>query len=125
MKKLSAILAIFMLIILTGCGKTEKLTCTNEQAFGTASLTTDTVITFKKGYATKTETTMVATFDSEETATSFAENYKDKDEYTVKQDGSKVTVKNVQTVSKEAAKADENKKDYVRDYLEGRGFTCK
>ncbi len=125
MKKLSALLAVFALIILTGCGKKEKLSCTNEQSFGTASLTTNTVITFKGGYATKTETTMVASFESEETATSFAENYKNKDEYTVKQDGTKVTVKNTQTVSKDAAKADENKKDYVREYLEGRNFTCK
>ncbi len=124
-KKLSIALAACAVVLMTGCGKTDKLTCTNEQSFGSATLKTEAVITFKDDYATKTVTTMVAEFDSEDTANSFADNYKDKEDYEVKQDGSKVTITQTQTVSKDSAKADENKKDYVKEYLEGKSFTCK
>lgn len=124
-KKLVFLCAVCAVILMTGCGKKDTLTCTNEQSFGTATLTSEIKVTFKDDYATKTETTMVATFDTEDTATAFAENYKDKEDYTVEQDGSKVTVKQTQEVDKESAKSDENKKDYVKEYLEEEGFTCK
>lgn len=56
-KKLSIALAACAVVLMTGCGKTDKLTCTNEQSFGSATLKTEAVITFKDDYATKTVTT--------------------------------------------------------------------
>ena len=124
-KTLIFLCMVCMVTIMTGCGKTEKITCTREQEFGTAKLNSEIEVTFKEGYATSTETTMVATFESEDTANEFASNYKDNEEYKVKQDGNKVTVKQTQKVEKEEAKSEENKKDKVKSYLESEKFTCK
>lgn len=125
MKKISTFLLIIALIILTGCTKKETLTCTNEQSFGTATLNTEIVSTIKKGYVKESETTLVASFDSEEAAASFEENYKGKDDYTVKREGSKVTVKNTKKISDNAAKSDENKKEKFKEFLESNDFICE
>lgn len=125
MKKINMLVAIAAVVLVTGCDKASKLTCTNEQKFSTAELNTETVITFKGEYATKTKTTMSASFQNEESAKSFAEKYESSDEYTVKIDGTKVELVNEQTVSKDAKKNDDNKKSNVKEFLEGKGFTCK
>ena len=125
MKKISFFIAFLTLATVTGCNKSSKLTCTQSKDFTTAKLDTETVITFKGDYATKTETTMQASFDNEESAKSFAEKYEDKDDYKVEQSGTSVTIKNVQEVSKDSAKSDDNKKSKVKEYLESKSFECK
>lgn len=124
-KKFMFLCMVCIVTVMTGCGKADKLTCTNEQEFGTAKLNSEIEVTFKEGYATSTETTMVASFDSEDTANEFASNYKDNEEYKVKQDGKKVTVTQTQKVEEEEAKAEENKKEKVKSYLEEEGFKCE
>ena len=128
MKKVSIFVAALTLVIMTGCAKVEKLTCTqDEQIDGSsaATLSSKSVITFEDGYATKYETTQDAVFSNEETAKEYYDNFSDSEGYTVKQDGSKVTIKYTQSVSKSASKTEENKKSYIKQYLEGRGFSCK
>lgn len=125
MKKINKFLLVGGLIILTGCGKKDTLTCSKEQPFSTATLNTEIVTTFKKGYVTESETTIVASFDSEDAAASFEKNYTDKEDYTVNRDGSKVTVKNVKKVSESSAKAEENSKEKFKQYLEDNDFICK
>lgn len=128
MKKVSIFVAALALIIITGCTKVEKLTCTqNEQVDGSsaASLSSKSIITFEDGYATKYETTQEAVFSDEETAKEYYENFLDSEGYVVNQDGSKVTIKYSQSVSKSASRTEENKKDYIKQYLESKSFECK
>ena len=125
MKKINMLVAVAALLLVTGCGKTSKLTCTNTQSFSTAELKTETVISFKGDYATKTVTTMSASFSNEDSAKSFAQRYQESEDYKVKIDGSKVELVNEVKVSKENIKKDNNKKDKVKEYLEAKGFSCK
>ena len=125
MKKISIMVAALALVLATGCSKTTKLTCTNTQTFSTAELKTETVITFKGDYATKTKTTMTASFTSKEAAEAFANKYKESDGYKVKVDGEKVELVNEEKVSKESKNKEDNKKAKVKEYLEGKGFSCK
>ncbi len=125
MKKASLIVSAIALIFVTGCSKTTKLTCTNTQSFSTAELKTETVITFKGDYATKTKTTMTASFTSKDSAEAFAKKYKETDGYKVKVNGEKVELVNEEKVDKDSVKKDDNKKAKVKEYLEGRGFSCK
>lgn len=125
MRKKMYLAVLLALVLLTGCGKKEKMTCTSEQTFGTAVLTTEMTVTFKKGYLESTETVMSIEFETEETAESFADTYRGRDGYTVNVDGTKVSVKNVDKVDGDSTEVKENKKDEVKDYLTERGFTCK
>lgn len=120
-KKLSFVLALAFIITLTGCGE-KKITCTNQQSFGVTVLDTETVVTLKKDYVKRIDTTMKVEFQDEDTAESFADNYRDDEDVTVEVDGTKVIVKN-----KEEFKSDETKKtkEEVKESLEGRGYTCK
>lgn len=129
MKKKLTFLFIFILIIgATGCGKKTKMTCTSKQQFGSAELTTEMKLSFKKDYLQSTETIMTVNFPEESTAEAFMKTYEDKTDsngkalYEVKKDGLTVTVKSKDETSE---KIDKNKKDNVVSYLEERGYTCK
>ena len=124
MKKFSFLFMVAAVLMVTGCGK-EKLVCTNEQSYGTAKLNTEITVTFDKEYASKTTTKMLASFDEEATAKSFAGNYKDKKEFTVKRDGKKVTVTQTTEFDKKEAKSEDNKKDAIKKYLQESGFKCE
>ena len=132
-KRVLFVLALFTTVLLTGCGKADKLTCTNEQKYGTAVLKTETVVKFKNGYKSESKTTMEATFDSDVTAKSFAENYekrlKDEDSsqsvdvLSVKQDKNTVIVKTAE--SKSSISKTKIKKDSEKEQLENVGFKCQ
>ena len=124
MRKGLSLVAVLSVLLLTGCS-TDKLTCTNTQDVGSAKLESKITITFKNGYATQSDTVMTATFSSDTVAKTFADSYAGKEDYEVKQNGKVVTVKNTTTVSKDEAKADENKKENVKKSLEEAGLTCK
>ena len=124
-KGLNLLLIVFTIIVVTGCGNKSKLTCTKEQTFGTVTLNQTIEYTFKKDYATESKLNIVATFDSEDTAESFAKNYDNQADYDVKIDGKKVTVSQVQKVADDAKNSDANKKDAVKESTEAEGFTCK
>lgn len=124
-KRLSVCIMVVALVLLTGCSKTKKLTCTQDQSFGSASMNAKAVITFKDDYARKTETTITATFEDETTAKSFAKYYEGKDEYKITTKGKKVTVVQTEEISQKEAKSDSNKYDSVKKSLEDDGFKCK
>ena len=132
-KKIFFIVALFVSILLTGCGKTEKLTCTNEKKYGTAVLKNETVIKFKNGYKSESKTTMEALFDSDSTAKSFADTYEEKMKedaaseginiISVKQDKNKVVVKIEET--KKSIKENKTTKAEEKEQLENGGFKCE
>ena len=125
MKKLFGILAIpVMGFLLTGCGA-DKMTCTKEQDFGKAKITINTTATFKKDYLVKEDKETIATFESEEMAKSYVENYEGKEGFEVKRSGVKVTIKNTVEVDEATKDADENKKDNYKVYMEKAGNKCK
>ena len=125
MRKLGILLTVIVLIVITGCSKKEKLTCNGTQTFSDAEMKTETVVTFKNGYATSYKTTMNGTFTSEEFAQIFADKYKKSGEYKVKVNGNKVELVSEVKEKKNAKKIEENKKSNVKTYLEGKGYTCK
>lgn len=128
-KSLYLFLAIASVLVVTGCGKKSTMTCTGKQDFGEAELNTEMKLTFEKNYLVKTETTMSVEFIYESTADSFAKTYTDrKDEngkniYDVEKNDKKVVVKSSSDSSDD--KVAENEKEYVLDYLQSKGFTCK
>lgn len=124
-KKIYLFIGLFLLLVTIGCSKKEKLVFVNEQKFGAATLNTEMTVTFKDGYLESTETVLSIEFETEETAESFADAYRQKDGYEVKVDGTKVNVKSVEKQGKDSAKEKENKKEEVIKYLNERGFTQK
>ena len=125
MKKLSIIFAAIVLVLVTGCSKKSKLTCTSTQTYSTVEMNTEVVFTFEGEYATKSKTTMTGSFSSEDLAKSFAEKYEKSDEYKVSVDGTKVTLVREDKADKKAKKNEDNKKSKIKEYMEGRGYTCK
>ena len=125
MKKISIIFAAIVLVLVTGCSKKSKLTCTSTQSYSTVEMNTEVVFTFEGEYATKSKTTMTGSFTSEDLAKSFAEKYDRADDYKVKVDGTKVTLIREDKADKKSKKNDDNKKDKIVEYMEGRGYTCK
>jgi major membrane immunogen (membrane-anchored lipoprotein) len=126
MKKAFGILAVIAVgTLLTGCGKADKLTCTREQDFGKAKIKITTVATFDKGYLKEEATELKGEFESDEMAKSYYDNFKDKENYTAKQDGTTVTVKYKTPVDDATKNADENKKDNYKEYMEQAGNTCE
>ena len=125
MKKYFMVLAIPVIsLLLTGCGKGDTITCTKEQDFGKAKITQKTTATFKNNYLVKEDKETIASFESEEMAKSYVENYDGKEGFTVKRDGVKVTVKNTVPVDDATKDAEENKKENYKDYMEKAGNTC-
>lgn len=129
-KKIVTIAIVVVAVLIVGISafvltRQDKLVCTNDQEVGSAKLGTNLVVSFKKGYATESKTTMTADFASEALAKQFADSYKDKSEYTVKQDGKRVVITNTKKVSEEEAKAEENKKENIRKSLTDAGLKCK
>ena len=132
-KKILLLFILCLSVILTGCGKTEKVTCTNEKKYGVSSLKTEAVVKFKKGYKVEYKTVVEATLDSESSAKNFAESYekeskddKDADNFkikSVKQDNNKVTVISYET--KDSIKKNKKTKEQVIDELKNSGFECK
>ena len=125
MKKFSLLLVAIALVLVTGCSKKSKLTCTSTQSYSTVEMNTEAVFTFDGEYATKSKTTMVGTFNSEDLAKSFAEKYEKSDEYKVSVDGTKVTLSREDKADKKAKKNEDNKKSKIKEYMESRGYTCK
>ncbi len=120
-KKISLVFMFAIVVLITGCGE-KKMVCTNQQSFGATVLDTKTIVKFKNDKVKKIETTMEVEFQDEATAESFAENYKDDEEVTVKVDGTKVIVKSEE--DGESGKT-QMTKDEAKESLEGRGYTCK
>lgn len=125
MKKSLSLIAVLSVLVLTGCGNEDKLTCSKTKDFSGDTLNTEYVTVFKDDYATKTEEKIVAECEEATTAESFAKQYEGKEGYTVKVDGTKVTISHTSTVAEENKKSDENKKSQVRTYYENQGYTCK
>lgn len=125
MKKMSILVIALLLVLTTGCGKADTLTCNRHQSYGESTLDTKVEYTFKDGYAVKVKTTMEAGFDSETTAKNFANQYKDMKDYEVSQKGKIVTLKNTTEVSDEDKKLEDNKKDKVKEIMEGSEYKCK
>lgn len=124
-KHLSLFVMICAIFLITGCGE-EKLVCTNEQKYGTATLDTEITVKFNKdNYATETVTKMVAAFDSKETAKAFASNYDGKEGFDVKVDKKEVTIKQTTEFAKGEVKTENNKLESVKTYLTESGFKCK
>ena len=122
MKKtlLLGIIAV-MLVLLTGCGKEEHMTCTKNHTITGVEIINTTELTFKDDYVSKKHVTMESTFSDEETAEAFVKNYEDQEKYTVKRDGKKVSISYLES----AEKTDINKKDTVLESMDAQGYTCK
>ena len=111
-------------LVITGCGKDDKLVCSKEQTLGTTKLNIKVEVSLDDGYATKMVTTNDVTFNDETSAETFKKIYDGKEGYKVKQDGKKVNVTQTEEVAKDKRKTDETKKDYVKKQMEDEGFTC-
>ena len=123
MKK-SLLIFIICIMVLCGCSKKEKLTCTQELENDTkdVKIESKTVIKFTDGYATEFISNQVLTFKDEESAKKYIDE-QDTD-YTYKIDGSKVTIDYSKKIDKND-KTEENTKNYIKNYLENKNYTCK
>lgn len=122
MKKtlLLGIIAV-MLVLLTGCGKEEHMTCTKNHTIAGVEIINTTEYTFKDDYVSKKQVTMESTFADEEAAEAFAKNYEDQEKYTVKKDGKKISISYLES----AEKTDINKKEAIMEAMDTQGYTCK
>ncbi len=124
MKKLGFLLSVFVLsLVLTGCGKSNKLVCTmkNEQSGIGEMKTTATTYFNNKGNANKVDISIDYTATSESTAktvyNTMKSTYKD-----IKLDGKKVIIK--QSVEPEENDEDITRKEAKKQF-EQQGYTCK
>lgn len=124
-KGLSLVLVSILAVLTTGCGKTEKMTCTKDQKVGVVNLNQKIEYTIKDGYATESTLYIKAEFTNEESAETFSKNYSEEKDYKVELNGSTVNITSTETVDKDSAKADVNKKENVKKTTEAEGFTCK
>ncbi len=125
MKKCLGLIVVLSVLLITGCGNEEKITCNKTNDVSGSTLNTEVVTSFKDDYATKSDVKIVAECENEDIAKGFAKQYEGKEGHTVKVDKNKVTVKYKTTVDEESKKADENKKSQVKTYYENQGYTCK
>lgn len=125
MKKYLSLIAIQSVLLITGCGNEDKLTCSKKKEIGKSILNTEVVTVFKDNYATKTNVKIEAECETEEIAKAFAKQYEGKEGHTVKIDKDKVIIKYSTKVAKENKTSDENKDTQVKNYYENEGYTCK
>lgn len=118
MKKLICGLAMCSFaLVLAGCGKGDKLTCTIEAD----GMTNEETFTFKDSKVSKYESSMV--FESEEYAEAMYGIAKLDSEANVKKDGKKVTlVVDEETIEEQYG--DQTKED-IKKAFEEQGYTCK
>ena len=118
---ISAILGVTLL--LTGCGsKASKLVCTMKQTqMGMEMKSTATTYFNSKGKATKVDMDMVVDAKTETAAKAAASAMKSSYD-NVKQDGSKVIIK--ETIKPEGSDKDVTLKEAKKQFTD-QGFTCK
>ncbi len=118
---MSALLGVTLL--LTGCGsKASKLVCTMEQTqMGMKMETTATTYFDSKGKATKVDMNMVVDAKTETAAKAALSAMKSTYD-NVKQDGSKVIIK--ETIKPEGSDKDVTLKEAKKQFTD-QGFTCK
>lgn len=127
MKRKSLLILIVGLIIVCGCSKKEKLICTQEDSSVATNVKIDSKATIKfvDGYATEFITNQVLTFEDEESAKEYYDNFENDEGYKIKINGSKVTFDYSKKIDKNNIKTDENKKEYIKNYLESKNYKCK
>jgi hypothetical protein len=128
MKKRIIFLILIILLISTGCVKKEKLTCTQEEKITApvnVSIESKSVIKFEDGYATEFNTNQVLNFDNEDNAKTYIDSFESDIGYKLNRKGSKVTIDYSKKIDKENIKTEENKKDYIKKYLEDKNYKCK
>ena len=126
MKKRCLLLGMVLaVLVLSGCQKSESLSCTNEESATDVGYTlkTDTEAVLNGGNVTGERTTMVMTFEDEKWAKSTYEallkENADKKEYDVKLSGKVITIKSSENYESPISKQD------FKDTWEADGYTCK
>ncbi len=122
MKRISKMfmLVLGFVLILTGCATEESMTCTKTEESLAGTMDIEDVITFDGGYASKSVTTTVATFNSEDSANSYAAPYKNKNGIEVSQNGKTVTVIETTNLENQVnVTRDDLKEEYEND-----GWKC-
>ncbi len=126
MKKRCLLLGMVLaVLVLSGCQKSESLSCTNEESATDVGYTlkTDTEAVLNGGNVTGERTTMVMTFEDEKWAKSTYEallkENADNKEYDVKLSGKVITIKSSENYESPISKQD------FKDTWEADGYTCK
>ena len=116
---------VLAVLVLSGCQKSESLSCTNEESATDVGYTlkTDTEAVLNGGNVTGERTTMVMTFEDEKWAKSTYEallkENADNKEYDVKLSGKVITIKSSENYESPISKQD------FKDTWEADGYTCK
>jgi len=126
MKKFTIVIFLFLLLIVTGCGKEKNLVCVMNKEFDAGYTVEDKISTIiEDGKVVKENQTITLKFEDEKIAKGAYQEYLDKrdeDEFNVTLNGKTITLTDEREYVEEADKID--KIEFLTAYQE-EGYTCE